>query len=224
MFGAVGTAKSSTVKALVKRGRAVYPERFTAIIDPKGEYTPLAVALGLPVVKLHPGGLHRLNPMEAGLGNDADRGRAGPPRAGHPAGRRGARPGPVAGRRGRVGLVRGQLSRRGGVFTLDDLARELQSPGAELLRMARLTPLEMGRALSAGDACVGQAVARTLRGMFDAATNVAIDWQHGPGVVLDLSAVYGNTRGVAVGDAGRLLLAGRRAATTAGTSVVAGDR
>ena len=71
--GTIGSAKSGTVKALLKRSRAVYPDRFVAVLDPKGEYTPLADWLGIPVVKLRPGGRHQLNPMEAdGDGDPAD--------------------------------------------------------------------------------------------------------------------------------------------------------
>jgi hypothetical protein len=192
VFGAVGTAKSSTVKALVKRGRAVFPERFTAIIDPKGEYQPLAEALGLPVVKLHPGGRHRLNPMEAGTGGDVDDAVLA---------RQGFAIQLVAGVLGRpltpveeavVGWSVDQLSRRGDTFTLVDLARELESPDLELLRMARMSPLEMGRALAPVTFAVDKLCTRTLRGMFDAPTNVTVDWEAGPGVVLDLSAVYDN--------------------------------
>ena len=36
--GTIGSAKSGTVKALIKRSRAVYPDRFIAVFDPKGEY------------------------------------------------------------------------------------------------------------------------------------------------------------------------------------------
>ena len=33
---------------MIKRSRAVYPDRFFAVLDPKGEYTPLADWLGHP--------------------------------------------------------------------------------------------------------------------------------------------------------------------------------
>src|SRR5205823_868092 len=40
--------------------------RWVAIADPKGEYLPLAKALGLSVLKLHPGGTTRVNPLDPG--------------------------------------------------------------------------------------------------------------------------------------------------------------
>src|SRR6202035_1979303 len=40
--------------------------RWVAIADPKGEYAPLAEALGLPVVRLYPGGPSRINPLDTG--------------------------------------------------------------------------------------------------------------------------------------------------------------
>ena len=72
VMGSVGFGKSATVKALVRRLKAVYgPDRYLAIIDPKGEYGPVADDLGLTVVKPHPGGRDRINPMDAG-GGDSD--------------------------------------------------------------------------------------------------------------------------------------------------------
>ena len=105
--GTIGSAKSGTVKALIKRSRAVYPDRFVAVLDPKGEYLRLADWLGIPVVKLQPGGRHQLNPMEAdgnGDPNDAILARQGP---GHADGRRRARPA-ARRRRGSGDLVGGR--------------------------------------------------------------------------------------------------------------------
>ena len=57
VMGSVGFGKSATVKALIRRLHAVYGTgRYLAIIDPKGEYSPVAADLGLPVIKLYPGG------------------------------------------------------------------------------------------------------------------------------------------------------------------------
>jgi len=39
--------------------------RWLAIIDPKGEYHALGDDLGMTILKLHPGGTTRLNPMDA---------------------------------------------------------------------------------------------------------------------------------------------------------------
>ena len=57
VMGSVGFGKSATVKALIRRLKAVYGDgRYLAIIDPKGEYGPVAADLGLAVVRLQPGG------------------------------------------------------------------------------------------------------------------------------------------------------------------------
>ena len=188
--GTIGSAKSGTVKACVKRSRAVYPDRFYAVLDPKGEYTPLADWLGIPVVKLRPGGQHQLNPLQV----DGD---------GDPAGallaRQGLATSLVAGVCGRkltqveeavLSWAIDDLSRRRSVFTIRDLNIVLDDPGPDLLRMARLSPLEMAKVLSDVRFSLQKLCDRTLRGMFDGPTNVNVDWRHGPGVILDLSAVH----------------------------------
>src|SRR3954451_17850840 len=63
--GEVGVGKSATAKIFIYRSVGVFG-RWVAIADPKGEYLPLADALGLSVVKLHPGGQARLNPLDPG--------------------------------------------------------------------------------------------------------------------------------------------------------------
>ena len=82
-----------------------------------------------------------------------------------------------------------ELSRRLTVFTIRDLNVVLEDPGPDLLRMARMSQLEMAKVLSDVRFSLQKLCDRTLRGMFDGPTNVAVDWRHGPGVVLDLSAV-----------------------------------
>ena len=70
VMGSVGFGKSATVKALVRRLKAVYgADRYLAIVDPKGEYGAVAADLGLTVVKPFPGGRDRINPMDAGRGD-----------------------------------------------------------------------------------------------------------------------------------------------------------
>ena len=81
----------------------------------------------------------------------------------------------------------------GAPFTLADLHREILDPPEDLVRMSRHTPLELARATSPVTFALDKLCSRTLRGMFDGPTTVHVDWDHGPGVVLDLSAVYGNS-------------------------------
>ena len=63
--GEPGVGKSATAKVFIYRSVGVFG-RWVAIADPKGEYLPLADALGLDVIKLHPGGTARINPLDPG--------------------------------------------------------------------------------------------------------------------------------------------------------------
>ena len=69
IIGDPGCGKSALVKCLVKRSRAIAGHgHWTGIVDPRGEYGPLAEALGLDTARLQPGGTERLNPLDAGPG------------------------------------------------------------------------------------------------------------------------------------------------------------
>lgn len=64
VLGDVGSGKSSLVKTLVWRGLEF--GRGAHILDPKGEYGPLAAAAGTEPVVLRPGGGVVLNPLDPG--------------------------------------------------------------------------------------------------------------------------------------------------------------
>ena len=68
--GQVGRGKSALVKCLL--ARALTAGRRCVVVDPKGEYTPFAEAMGAVPVVLEPGGKVRLNPL-AGARDDTDR-------------------------------------------------------------------------------------------------------------------------------------------------------
>ena len=72
LAGEPGVGKSATAKVFIYRSVGVFG-RWVAIADPKGEYVPLAEALGLSVIKLHPGGVERINPLDAGPGGPGRR-------------------------------------------------------------------------------------------------------------------------------------------------------
>jgi type IV secretory pathway VirB4 component len=193
VIGSVGFGKSATVKALVRRMKAVYgANRYLAIIDPKGEYSAVAADLGMPVVKLHPGGSDRVNPMDPG-GGDTD---------GSVLARQMLATQLVAGVLDRelspiedavLGWAVERCCRSGKPFTLRDLAAEIIDPPEELVRISRHTPLELAKATTPVTFALDKLCQRTLRGMFDGPTTVHVDWDRGPGIVLDLSAVYGNS-------------------------------
>ncbi len=87
VFGQIGRGKSSFVKSYLWR-QAVFG-RHAWVVDPKGEYGPLAQAWGVQPVALRPGGGVRLNPLDTD--EEVDRPGRGPdplapdPRAPDPA-------------------------------------------------------------------------------------------------------------------------------------------
>src|SRR5262249_8544991 len=187
VLGSVGFGKSATVKAIVRRLKAVYGDRrYLAVVDPKGEYGPLAADLDLTVVRLQPGGTATINPMDPS-GGDGIVNRQ-PLAARVVAGVLGRDLGPLE-----DAVLGWAVERRcaaGGPFTLRDLCSEIGDPPDELVRLSRHTPLELARATAPVTFALDKLCSRTLRGMFDGPTTVAVDWSHGPGVVIDLSAVY----------------------------------
>ncbi len=192
VVGEVGSGKSSTVKAFLSRSVAVYRDRrFVAILDPKGEYTPLAETLGIPAVRLHPGGTARLNPMDPRPGDDP----------GDAIARQSLAAALVTAVLGRsldgtedavLGWAVQTLASSGRPFTLVDVVPAVQHPGPDLLALSQLSPLELARAGSPVVFALDKLTSRTLRGMFDGPTSIGVDWATGPGVVVDLSAVYGD--------------------------------
>jgi type IV secretory pathway VirB4 component len=68
VFGRIGRAKSALLKTLLYRSVVFGARGF--VLDPKGEYGPLASAVGLQTLNLRPGGSVRLNPLEAVVGSD----------------------------------------------------------------------------------------------------------------------------------------------------------
>jgi type IV secretory pathway VirB4 component len=192
VIGEVGSGKSSTVKAFLVRSVAVYGHRrFLAVLDPKGEYRPVADELGIPVVKLHPGGTARLNPMDVRPGDDPADAIA----------RQGLAAALVTAVLGRpldptedavLSWAIHALASTGQPFTLADVVRAVQQPADALLTLAGASPLELARASAPVVFALDKLIHRALRGMFDGPTTVGIDWADGPGIVVDLSAVYGD--------------------------------
>lgn len=191
VFGDVGTGKSTTIKTFIDRQLALYTpaRRMVAILDPKGEYTPLASALGLTVIRLHPGGTDRLNPMDPLPGQDHADVQV----------RQSFAAALVAGVLGRrltetedavLGWSIAELARTRPRFTLAEVAAAVSHPSESLATLARRTPLELAHATTPLVFALDKLCTRTLAGMFDGPTTVTVDWDAGPGFVLDLSAVF----------------------------------
>jgi len=203
VIGEQGFGKSTFVKCLVHRlvgalgapGPAGTPDaggRWAAICDPKGEYGPLAAAIGLQVVRLYPGGPERVNPLDAGPAGAAD-----------PVGlamrrtsmvmallaavlRRGLTPIEEAGVASAVAVL-GPATRP--EPTLADVARLLAHPSAEMAADAGTGAERLAEELSQARLGLERLLSRDLRGMFDGRSTVTLDWG-GRGLVLDLSAVH----------------------------------
>jgi type IV secretory pathway VirB4 component len=192
VVGEVGTGKSALVKAFLRRQLAVYgAKRFVAVLDPKGEYTPFAGAHGLAVIRLHPGGADRVNPMDGRPGDHPD----------DIAARQSLAATLVVGVLGRpldpvedalLGWAVAALARRGVPFTLEDVARAVANPSDEAAATARRDMASLAQAATPVVLALDKLCTRTLAGMFDGPSTVAIDWETGPGVVVDLSAIYGD--------------------------------
>lgn len=199
VLGEPGNGKSSAVKTMLYRQAAFYGyRRFISISDPKGEYGPLARALDMPVIKLHPGGTDRLNPLEAGPGD------------------------PVRSVQSRQELMTGILAtvlrrdldpveetllntaievldashrERLDDPTLLDLATllgELPESVRGIAELALLDDKEIAAAVTNVRLALSKLLRTTLRGMFDGASTVSVEAMSGQGVVIDLSSVFSN--------------------------------
>jgi hypothetical protein len=198
VFGQIGRGKSSFVKTYLWR-QAVFG-RHAWVVDPKGEYGPLAQAWGVEPVALRPGGSVRLNPLDTEEEVAGD----GPVMVGEAMRRRVALTASLAvaclGRdllpRERaavdaaVGDATGQ-ARAGGTPApvLPQVVDALLAPGADASRDLRTTPstlMEDGRDVALE---LRRLVNGDLAGMFDGPTTPGLRLD-APLVVLDLSAVY----------------------------------
>jgi type IV secretory pathway VirB4 component len=165
--------------------------RRAAVIDPKGEYAPLAAALGVEPIALRPGSAVRINPLDPGPGAAE----LGPDEVARrrivllqsiaaAALRRSLLPIERAACR----LALASVTRTEAVPTLPHVAAVVMRPDKAAADEIRTTTTELARAshdvaLELRALCDGE-----LAGMFDGPTTVAVDWD-GPLVVLDLSAI-----------------------------------
>ena len=201
ILGEPGFGKSALVKCLLYRMAAIYgtgPDgRFLALCDPKGEYRALAERLGLPVVRLAPGGTTRLNPLDAGS-RPADDVDASEARVRHRAGIVTALAATVLGRPltpledAAVFATVEHLDAAtiaGRTVTLADVTALLGAPPPEIATALHRSAEEVTRDTEAARWALDKLLSRSLRGMFDGPSTVTIDWD-GPGLVVDLSAVH----------------------------------
>lgn len=202
--GEPGTGKSATAKCLIHRCCGVFG-RWVAIADPKGEYRPLADALGLAVLNLRPGGSTRLNPLdggadvEGGVDELARRQSALVVALVGTVLRRDLTPAEDAAVGGAtLTLARAAAERTGSSPpTLADLLALLADPTDTVQTVTRTSVTELRLATEAPVHALGKLLDRSLRGMFDGQTNVDLDWR-GTGILLDLSAVHHDSEALAL--------------------------
>ncbi|HWE70515.1 MAG TPA: hypothetical protein VG205_09140 [Acidimicrobiales bacterium] len=201
VFGQIGRGKSSFVKSYLWR-QAVFGRR-AWVVDPKGEYAPLARAWGVAPVALRPGGSVRLNPLDTGSGSSGVSG--DPVDVADGVGRRrveltASLAVACLGRdlvpRERAAIdaalteaTRRSLAARRPAPTLPDVVESLLDPSPEAagqLKTDPLTLMEDGRDVALE---LRRLVHGDLRGMFDGPTTPGLRLD-APLVVLDLAAVY----------------------------------
>jgi hypothetical protein len=189
--GQVGRRKSSLVKTYCWRQHVF--GRKLAILDPKGEYGPLAAAMGTQSIKVAPGRGVRLNPLDPGPGA-ADLGEREVRRRQlvllqSLAGASLARPLTSEERTAFDLALKAVNQGAEKVATMVEVVDALLSPTAAMARIVHTTPAKLAQAsrevaLELRRLCEGD-----LQGMFDGPTNVDVDWD-GPAVVLDLLEVF----------------------------------
>ena len=89
-----------------------------------------------------------------------------------------------------LGWAVATLARTGKPFTLTDLAADRRRPRRRTRRTVPTHPARARPGRDPGRVRARQALHPHPAGMFDGPTTVDIDWDHGAGFVIDLSAVY----------------------------------
>jgi hypothetical protein len=193
VLGQIGRGKSSFVKSFLWRQMVFGRQAW--VVDPKGEYGPLAAACGVTPLRIGPGGGIRLNPLDAGPSHrGADRSaqlrRQGELLCSLATASLGRNllPGERTAAELAVAAVAARTDRATLPAVVDALlvpepasADAVHTDVAALAADGRELALELRR-LVQGD----------LAGMFDGPTSPGIRLD-GPLVVLDLSALYGST-------------------------------
>lgn len=180
VIGRLGLGKSALVKSYLYRQHVF--GRCSWVVDPKGEYSALAEALGVRPIRLVPGGDVRLNPLTARAGWEAQVGLA--QAVASAALGRVLRPDEEAGVREALRA----LNRSGHEPTLPELVKALLWPGEELASRLATTAAALAPAVRDVALALDRLVDGDLRGMFDGVTSAGLDLD-GWLVVLDISAV-----------------------------------
>lgn len=187
VIGQLGKGKSSLVKSYLHRQFAHGRQSF--VLDPKGEYAGFARAIGATVLGLRPGGPERLNPLDA-VGD--------------------AEPAELARRRAEIvtALVGAGLERpctpeeRAGIAqasadlgsrpTLAEVVGRLFEPSGAMAEALATTPAELALATRPAALELYRLLGGDLAGLFDGESTAELR-ADGPGVVVDLSALFSSS-------------------------------
>lgn len=185
VLGQLGKGKSSLVKTHLHRqllaGRQVF------VLDPKGEYQPLAELHRLPRLRLAPGSPDRLNPLGPHPGDTAEqtlRRRAGTVAALAATGL-----GRELSPEERAGLT-AALAELGDSALLGEVVHRLLQPTADMALALSTTPDRLAAAVRPVALELRRLLSGDLAGLVDAPTSCRLD-PTGPGLILDLSAAFG---------------------------------
>lgn len=178
--GSIGYGKSSLLKSFIARS-CLFGRR-PIFLDPKGEYAPLAEAMGWSVVALKPGGSTRLNPLTSRGGSEGQLQALAAVTAA--AIGRTLTPEEDAAATEALRIVSARQEP-----TLPVVVTAMLHPSQDVaarmaMDVAQLVDATRSAALALARLCEG-----ALAGMFDGPTSAGIDLD-GPGLVLDLSAMY----------------------------------
>lgn len=193
VVGEIGSGKSSLIKGYVYRQVGVFG-RQAFILDPKGEYSALAAALNMSMIRLAPGGAVRLNPLDTGPAGretlEALRRRQGEMVVGLAEASMGRDVTPEE----RAGIDEALVAARAAKSTpqLGDVASLLLRPEPGMAVALATQPQALAQACREVALELRRLLSGDLAGMFDGASTVRPDWS-GPGLVLDLSAVFGSS-------------------------------
>jgi type IV secretory pathway VirB4 component len=181
VVGQLGRGKSALLKTYIARQHVFGREAW--VLDPKGEFTPLAEALGGSVIALVPGGSVRLNAISSRMGREAQLSLLRSVAAA--ALRRELTPEEDAGLRVALKVVTEAVPDEPTLpEVVDALLHPVEAMTAELvMELADFAAATRQVALALQRLCYGD-----LRGMFDGRTSAGLDLDARL-VVLDLSAV-----------------------------------
>jgi type IV secretory pathway VirB4 component len=185
ILGQIGTGKSALVKTYLHRQLRL--GRRIAVLDPKGEYDALARVAGLQHVKLQPGGRDRLNPLD--VPPDCTPDEAGRHRTTLLTALTASGLGRelTSEERAALSAVAARLSDQA---VLGDVVTQLLAPDPTLADELATTPAALATAVRATALELRRLLDGDLAGMLDTTSTVTFD-ATGPGVVVDVSAVFG---------------------------------